>query len=405
MAQHFLLSKAAKTLSLAQVFRMTDAEAETAFKMIRWADTNGAPVCPSCGSVEAYEARRPNGALRFRCKGCKKDFTITSGTLFASHKLPLRGYLAAIAVFCNEVKGKSALALSRDLGLSYKSAFVLLHKLREAMAEEMKGRVVGGEGKEAEIDGGYFGGYVKPANLKEDRIDRRFARNQNGKRKVVVIIRERGGNSVPAVFHSESQASAFIRARIAKGTVVHADEAGSWDNLHERFEVKRINHQEAYSLDGACTNWAEEYFSRLRRAEIGIHHHIAGAYLLRYAQKSSWREDNRRVSNGDHVNPVDAGEDACPGMTGHPLPHAFRLIHAAARRPHGHSITKHNTSDRRAARRLAAADPVRQCRAAHVSFADQSFRQRADGAAAAARSGAARRRRASGADLQRGGRA
>jgi transposase-like protein len=222
------------------------------------------PVCPSCGSVEAYEARRANGALRFRCKGCKKDFTITSGTLFASHKLPLRGYLAASAVFCNEVKGKSALALSRDLGLSYKSAFVLLHKLREAMAEEMKGRVVGGEGKEAEVDGGYFGGYVKPANLKERRVDRRFARNQNGKRKVVVIIRERGGNSVPAVFNTESAAASFIRARIAKGTVVHADEAGSWDNLHERFEMKRINHQETYSLDGACTNQAEEHFSRLR---------------------------------------------------------------------------------------------------------------------------------------------
>jgi transposase-like protein len=306
MSQHFLLSKAAKTLSLAQVFRMSDAEAETMFRNIRWTDTNGTPVCPSCGSVESYEARRPNGALRFRCKGCKKDFSITNGTLFASHKLPLRGYLAAIAVFCNEVKGKSALALSRDLHLSYKSAFVLLHKLREAMAEEMRGRVVGGEGKEAEVDGGYFGGYVKPANLKEDRIDRRFARNQNGKRKVVVIVRERGGQSVPAVFHSESQASAFIRARIAKGTVVHADEAASWDNLHERFEVKRINHQEAYSLDGASTNWAEEYFSRLRRAEIGIHHHIAGAYLLRYAQESSWREDNRRISNGDQVSRVAA---------------------------------------------------------------------------------------------------
>jgi hypothetical protein len=126
------------------------------------------------------------------------------------------------------------------------------------------------------------------------------------KRKVVVIVRERGGDPVPAVFHCESPASAFIRARIAKGTVVHADEAGSWDNLHERFEVKRINRQEAYSLDGACTNWAEEYFSRLRRAEIGIHHHIAGAYLLRYAQESSWREGNRRVSNGDSVSRVAA---------------------------------------------------------------------------------------------------
>ena len=102
---------------------------------------------PVLRSVDAYESRRPNGAPRFRCKGCKKDFTITSGTLFASHKLPLRGYLAAIAIFCNEVKGKSALALIRDLSLSYKSAFVLLHKLREAMAEELKGRVVGGEGK------------------------------------------------------------------------------------------------------------------------------------------------------------------------------------------------------------------------------------------------------------------
>jgi hypothetical protein len=127
-----------------------------------------------------------------------------------------------------------------------------------------------------------------------------FGRNQNGKRKVVVVIRERGGNSVPVVFNTESQAASFIRARIAKGTVVRADEAASWDNLHERFEVKRINHQEAYSLNGACTDMAEEYFSRLRRAEIGIHQHIAGATLLRYAQ--AWREDNRRVSNGDQVN-------------------------------------------------------------------------------------------------------
>jgi ISXO2-like transposase domain len=160
------------------------------------------------------------------------------------------------------------------------------------------GGVIGGEGKEAEVDGGH----VKPANVKAHRRDRRLARNQNGKRKVVVIVRERGGNSVPAVFNSESQAASFIRARIAKGTVVHADEAASWDNLHERFEIKRINHQEAYSLDGACAIMAEEYFSRLRRGEIGIHHHLAGAHLLRYTQEFSWREDNRRVSNGDQVN-------------------------------------------------------------------------------------------------------
>ena len=168
MAQHFLLSRTAKTLSLAQVFRMSDSMAEETFRKVRWAETNGAPVCPHCGGVDAYECRRPNGSLRFRCRACAKDFTLTSGTLFASHKLPLRVYLAAIAIFCNEVKGKSALAISRDLGLAYKSAFVLLHKLREAMAAEYKNRMIGGEGKVAEVDGGYFGGYVKPSNLRRE---------------------------------------------------------------------------------------------------------------------------------------------------------------------------------------------------------------------------------------------
>src|ERR1700688_845870 len=146
MAQHFLLSSAAKALSLASVFTMKDDQAEMAFRRVRWPDTDGQPVCPHCGGVDAYDCRRLKGAPRFRCRACVKDFTITSGTLFSSHKLPLRAYLAAIAIFCNEVKGKSALALSRDLNLSYKSAFVLCHKMREAMAIEFKGRVVGGEG-------------------------------------------------------------------------------------------------------------------------------------------------------------------------------------------------------------------------------------------------------------------
>jgi transposase-like protein len=183
-----------------------NAEAEAAFVKIRWPETNCAAVCPKCGGLEAYDCRRPNGAPRFRCRACKGDFSVTSGTLFASHKLPLRAYLAAIALFCNEVKGKSALALSRDLGASYKAAFVLCHKFREAMAEEMKGRMVEGEGKVAGVDGGYFGGYVKPANLRENRVDRRLARNQTGKRKVV-IVRERNGASVPAVFRTEAKLS------------------------------------------------------------------------------------------------------------------------------------------------------------------------------------------------------
>jgi transposase-like protein len=306
VGQHFLLSRAAKTLTLAQVVCMSDAEAESMFRAVRWPETSGEPVCPVCGGVDAYDCRRQNGAPRFRCRACKKDFSVTSGTLFASHKLPLRSYLLAVAIFCNEVKGKSMLALSRDLGTSYKCMFMLAHKLREAMGSELKGRVIGGEDKSAEIDSAYFGGYVKPANRREDRIDRRFSQNQSGKRKAVIVIRERGGNTLPAVFPSESHALSFIRSRIAKGTTVHADESANWNDLHARYEMKRINHQEAYSMNGACTNWAELFFSRLRRAEAGHHHHVAGPYLLRFAQEAAWREDNRRRSNGEQCGPLPA---------------------------------------------------------------------------------------------------
>ena len=224
MSQHFLMSRKAKSLSLAQVFRMTDAEAETTFRKLRWHETDGQAVCPSCGGIDAYDCRRPNGAPRFRCRACGKDFSITSGTLFASHKLPLRAYLAAIAIFCNEVKGKSMLAMSRDLGLSYKSCFVLCHKMREALAEEMKGRQIGDDRPEAEVDGAYFGGHIRPANKAEDRVDRRLAKHQTGKRKVVVVIRERGGETLPGVFKSESAALSWVRHRVVKGTRLHADE-------------------------------------------------------------------------------------------------------------------------------------------------------------------------------------
>ena len=304
MSQHFLLSAKARTLSLATVMRMTDEAAEKLFASLRWADTGGKAICPHCACPTCYEARRPSGALRFRCKACRKDFSLTSGTLFAFHKLPLQTYLGAIAIFCNEVKGKSALALSRDLDVQYKTAWVLAHKLREAMSIEVKGYNLGGKGRTVEIDGGYFGGYVKPSNHKEHRRDRRLAMNQTGKRQCVVVIRERDGHVLPSAFPSEGAALSFIRAKVAAETEIMADDSAAWNDLQSRYVMKRINHQLAYSDQGACTNGAESFFSRLRRAEAGHHHHIAGAYLARYAQESAWREDHRRFDNGAQVHGV-----------------------------------------------------------------------------------------------------
>ncbi|WP_413990634.1 IS1595 family transposase [Labrys okinawensis] len=293
MAQHFLLSAAARSLSLAKVARMSDEEAHTAFRLIRWSTTDGAPVCPrcQCGAVYSFTSRK-----LYKCKACSHQFSVTSGTIFASRKLPIRDYLLAIAIFVNGAKGHSALQLSRDLDVQYKTAFVLSHKLREAIGSPVDTDTVAGE---VEIDGAYFGGYVKPANEKENRRDRRLAQNQTGKRQVVVIMRERNGVTLPFVFKSESQSVPKIAATVQPGSIIYADESTAWDVLHARYLTKRINHQEAYSTDEACTNMAESYFSRLRRAEIGMHHHIAGPYLSAYAREMAWREDNRRVSNGE----------------------------------------------------------------------------------------------------------
>ena len=292
MTQHFLLSSAAKTLTLGSVARMSDEEAERVFIRLRWQDNGGKPYCPKCGCATVYEGRR-RGLLLWQCKACGKNFSLTSGTLFASRKMPLRSYLMAIAIFVNEVKGKSMLAMSRDLGTSYKTSFVLAHKLREAMASEVRQTAIGGEGKRAEVDGGYFGGYVKPSNRRENRVDRRLRQNQTGKRKVVVVIRERGGKTLPGVFRTEAEALTFIRTRIAPKTTLYADEAAAWNDRHARFELHRINHQEAYR-------------PRRRFVSAGHHHHIAGPYLIRFAQEAAWREDYKRVPNGSQVDRIVA---------------------------------------------------------------------------------------------------
>lgn len=292
MSQHFLLSPAAKTLSLVKVMRMSDDEAREAFRNIRWASTDGEPFCPECGCCESYDLKTRQV---YKCKGCAKQYSITSGTIFHSRKLTVRDIMAAIAIFINGAKGYSALQLSRDLSVDYKSAFVLLHKVREAIGSAREAGALSGD---VEVDGAYFGGYVKPANERKDRKDRRKKINQSGKRQVVIAMRERKGRTLAYVAPTEAHGVALVAANVERGTTIHADEASHWDKLAAHFPIKRINHQEAYSKDGACTNQAESFFSRLRRAEIGTHHRIAGQYLGAYAAEMAWREDCRREANG-----------------------------------------------------------------------------------------------------------
>ncbi|WP_415878134.1 IS1595 family transposase [Methylomonas sp. TEB] len=298
MAQHFLLSAKARSMSLMQIFTMTDEAAFNLFKESRWGD--GDPVCPCCGSIDAHYFIRTR--KQWRCKDCKHTFSITSGTLFANHKLPLRIYLAAIALYTNTAKGFSALQLSRDLDVQYKTAFVLMHKIRESLIDTSTAKLAG----EVEIDGAYVNAYVRPRNEKADRIDLRLTENQNPNKRCIITIRERGetGAAKTKIFvvKSENQADMkrLVEENVDGGATIHADEAKAYDQLHAKFDMKRINHQERYKgKNGECTNQAESFFSRFRRMHKGQVHQMGGKHLAAYANECAYREDTRRWSTGE----------------------------------------------------------------------------------------------------------
>lgn len=193
MAQHFLMSAAARTLSLIDLCELSEESAHQMFRKMRWPDTDGAPVCPECNCsvVYTYRCRRI-----FKCKACCRQFSVTSGTLLAFRKLPSRTLLMAISLFVSAAKGLSSLRLSRNLGLHAKTAFVLLHKLRCALVSHSAATTLSGV---VELDGGWFGGHIRPENHRAARIDRRRRKHQNGKRRCVVVMREREGKTLATV--------------------------------------------------------------------------------------------------------------------------------------------------------------------------------------------------------------
>ncbi|WP_394688456.1 IS1595 family transposase [Hoeflea sp.] len=299
MAQHFLLSAQARTLSLKEIYKGGEDKAYQVFKKLRWAATDGNPVCPKCGCLDHYEI---NTRRKFKCAACHAQFSVTSGTIFASRKLGFMDLLGAVCIFVNAVKGLSALQLSRDLDVQYKTAWVLAHKLREALSLEIQDNepLTG----DVEVDGQYHGGHIRPENRKEDRKDRRLAKHQTGKRRVVVAFRERNGRTRPFVTMSEAQGVELAKQHVDRLAIMHADEASHWDMLHAGWETERVNHSKTYSDHGKHTNWVESYFSRLRRMVTGQHHHVSPQYLHQYANHAAWLEDNRRNSNGENAADV-----------------------------------------------------------------------------------------------------
>lgn len=288
---------------------MTDHKAEMLFRKIRWSSTNGKPVCPTCGGLRHYNLSTRNV---WKCKYCSKQFSATSGTLFAGHKLPIKTYLNAISIFATCAKGMSAVQFARKLNIQYKTGFVLMHKIREALLETRDESPMEGI---CEMDGAYVNTYVRPANNIEDRIDRRLAENQNPKKRCVIVVRQRGDGiefigsvrTLTYVLHGETAEGVreIARRSIVRGSEVHTDEANAYDPLHALYDMRRVNHSvEYFSEEKAYSNQAESYFSRMRRFEEGQIHHCENLYLSNYANEMAYREDTRRMSTEEIFNDV-----------------------------------------------------------------------------------------------------
>ena len=308
MTTHYLMKKEARTISLATVFALPDEAARALFAKMRWGDGTE-QTCPHCGSIREHYFRERQ--KRWRCRDCKEYFSVTSGTVFANAKLRLQTLLGGIVLFANAVKGLSALQLMRDLDVQSKTAYVLLHKIRESLwiqqdLSKFKGTV--------EVDGGYVFTYCRPKNRKADRLDGRLAENQNPDKCAVLVIRERGEETQQGavrtrivVLPSENanDVTAAVKANVEQDAIVVTDQGEGFTELGADFDHQVVNHSEEYSTpEGINENQAESYIARFRRLHFGQIHKLSPKYLDVYAHEIAFREDTRRTSNGDIVERI-----------------------------------------------------------------------------------------------------
>ncbi|WP_272699456.1 IS1595 family transposase [Desulfovibrio sp. Fe33] len=298
--QHFLLSAKARSLSIPQVAEWDEETVFKAFRDMRWAKTGGEPCCPQCGSVAHYFSKRRR---QWRCKDCGHTYSVTSGTWLHSTNLPLKTILFAITLLADGAKGISACQLMRYLGVQYKTAFTLYHKLRSALLATrhdqpaMKGEV--------QADGAYLNPYSRPANKAEDRPEKDI---KSSMQKVcILVIRQIGeegdGANRTLTYKIPTENAKDIRHHVEdnvqRGANVVTDEHPAYGNLAINFKHTRVNHKICYcGPNGENTNQAESFFARFRRMLKGQIHKVSPDYLNYYANEVAYREDTRRWDNG-----------------------------------------------------------------------------------------------------------
>lgn len=292
------------------VGRMDDYEARIVLEEVFWG-RRGKQVCWRCGVLDAHYKVTTRG--QYRCKHCTHTFSVTSGTPFKDRKLGHQKILWALVSFSIAHEGKAALELIREIKMEYKTAFVLFHKIREAIMrtvpqDQLKGTI--------EIDGAHVSGRPRKGRRKKKRdpsIPNRYRQHRSKypsqafhfhkNRRIVMVIREvlQGGRgasrTIVEVCRSENarDAEALARKWIKPGSTVHTDEWTAYGNFTLLgYKHETVNHQIEFSTDdGVSDNQAESYFSRLRHG-IWCYHRMTPQYMLDYACEMAWREEVRR---------------------------------------------------------------------------------------------------------------
>jgi transposase-like protein len=291
-----------------------DAEAARAWlEALLWPD---GPVCPHCGLIGAaypLHGKKQRAGL-YECKGCAEQFTVTVGTVCERSHIPLHKWVLALHLIMSSKKGISAHQMHRMLGITYKSAWFMMHRIREALATGFAAKL-GGSNKVVEIDETYVGG--KEGNKHKWK---RTPGSQGGANKVPVLaLVEREG-------HVRSQHVANVNGKtlgpilhdnIDRATHLMTDDAMVYPPLAKGFAGhSSVNHsaEEYVRLAGfAHTNTVENYFSILKRGIIGTYHHVSEAHLHRYLAEFDYRY-NERAALG--INDAERATKAAKGIVG-----------------------------------------------------------------------------------------
>ena len=291
------------------------------------------PTCPHCGNADKAKIKALEGKAHrpglYQCAECREQFTVTVKTVFERSKIPLTKWLAALFLMTASKKGVSAHQVHRMLGISYKSTWFMMHRLREAMRQGGL-EPLGGIGKVVEADETYFGNIPEAKRPTVTKRGRPVSHNPGGpknKRAILALV-ERGGRvrSFHPAFADGETVAQIVRDNIARETRLHTDESKLYSRVGKEFAAHEtvVHSADEYVRGDVTTNTVESYFSVFKRGMRGTYQHCSEKHLHRYLAEFDFRYNNR-VALG--VNDTMRAENLAEGIVGKRL--TYRRPHQA----------------------------------------------------------------------------